>query len=407
MRYFTGDESGLVKSIVFPLPVEEKKVKKQKPDTEKDEEKQKDVPKLQINIFGKVNKDEGVEKLAWCNVDDQKQLVVARKNGKIQFMSPEDGEIIKELVDENVCVGPKKEGSFIGLSVQDGMLFTASSNGQISWTDITSDASTTTVIASLGKDLTCARVHPKLGHILAVGGKERELTLYDMKVLSGKAESEDTSTVNSANNTTKYKKQKNSEKGQIFQAKNVKNDYLDLRVPVWITDLQFIDSEATRIAIGTHYHQIRVYDIMAARRPVLDVEVGKTPIKRISVGSNDEQIIYADTTNNLGAVEVKNGKVVAQYKGLTGAATAVCTTTIKEQGNEKVVVSVSLDRFLRVHETSTIHRKLINKAYLKQRLTAVLVDEDYEIEKPPTEEQEDDELWNNMSVASNKRKNRS
>lgn len=174
--------------------------------------------------------------------------------------------------------------------------------------------------------------------------------------------------------------------------------------------------------------QIRVYDIMAARRPVLDVEVGKTPIKRISVGSNDEQIIYADTTNNLGAVEVKNGKVVAQYKGicvakmnyacrflsnlwhltgLTGAATAVCTTTIKEQGNEKVVVSVSLDRFLRVHETSTIHRKLINKAYLKQRLTAVLVDEDYEIEKPPTEEQEDDELWNNMSVASNKRKNRS
>jgi hypothetical protein len=101
------------------------------------------------------------------------------------------------------------------------MLFTASSNGQISWTDITSDASTTTVIASLGKDLTCARVHPKLGHILAVGGKERELTLYDMKVLSGKADSDDTSTVNSANNTTKYKKQKDSEKGQIFQAKNV------------------------------------------------------------------------------------------------------------------------------------------------------------------------------------------
>lgn len=61
-------------AIVFPLPVEEKKVKKQKPDTEKDEEKQKDVPKLQINIFGKVNKDEGVEKLAWCNVDDQKQV---------------------------------------------------------------------------------------------------------------------------------------------------------------------------------------------------------------------------------------------------------------------------------------------------------------------------------------------
>jgi ribosome biogenesis protein NSA1 len=63
-------------------------------------------------------------------------------------------------------------------------------------------------------------------------------------------------------------------------------------------------------------NQIRVYDTKAARRPVLDVEIGKTPIKRISVGINDDQILYADTTNHLGAVEVKAGKVVAQYKGI-------------------------------------------------------------------------------------------
>jgi len=48
------------------------------------------------------------------------QLIVARKNGKIQFMSPEDGSIIKEIVDENIGVGPKKEGTFIGLSFKDG-----------------------------------------------------------------------------------------------------------------------------------------------------------------------------------------------------------------------------------------------------------------------------------------------
>jgi len=283
------------------------------------------------------------------------------------------------------------------------MLFTASSNGQISWTDITSEAKTTTVTASLGKDLTCAKIHPEQSHIVAVGGKERELTLYDMNVLSGKAvEPAASASVGSAK-TTKYKQQKESENGQIFQAKNVKNDFLDLRVPVWITDLEFLNVEATRIAIGTHYHQIRVYDITAGRRPVLDVQVGKTPIKRLCLGINEEQIIYADTTNNLGAVE--NGKVIAQYKGLTGAATAFCTATQKHD-NEKLLVSVSLDRFLRVHETSSIHRKLIGKAYVKQRLTAVLVDEDFELEKPASEEQNDDELWNSMSIASSKRKNR-
>lgn len=84
---------------------------------------------------------------------------------------------------------------------------------------------------------------------------------------------------------------------------------------MWITDLQFVNAEATRIAISTHHHQIRVYDIKAARRPVLDVEVGKTPIKRMSVGVTPDQVLYADTTNDFGAVELKHGKVAAQYKG--------------------------------------------------------------------------------------------
>lgn len=102
------------------------------------------------------------------------------------------------------------------------LLFTASSNGQICWTDLKTDTKTTTVITTLGKDLTCARLHPQLGHILAVGGKERELTLYDMNVLSGKSDSITGIETSSTNNTTKYKKQKENEKGQIFQAKNVR-----------------------------------------------------------------------------------------------------------------------------------------------------------------------------------------
>lgn len=31
---------------------------------------------------------------------------------------------------------------------------------------------------------------------------------------------------------------------------------LDLRVPVWIEDLQFLNEEGTRIATATHYHQV-------------------------------------------------------------------------------------------------------------------------------------------------------
>jgi hypothetical protein len=62
-------------AIVFPAPVDEKRVKKQKSTEENDEEKSKEVPKLQINVFGKVNKDEGIEKMTWAIVDEQKQVL--------------------------------------------------------------------------------------------------------------------------------------------------------------------------------------------------------------------------------------------------------------------------------------------------------------------------------------------
>lgn len=44
------------------------------------------------------------------------QLLVARKNGKIQFMNPETGHIQKEFT--NLFVGPKPEqGKFVGLFI--------------------------------------------------------------------------------------------------------------------------------------------------------------------------------------------------------------------------------------------------------------------------------------------------
>lgn len=59
-------------AIVFPLPVVEKKVKKQKSQADNDEEKPKEGPKTQIKVFGTVNKEEAVEKMVWATVNDEK-----------------------------------------------------------------------------------------------------------------------------------------------------------------------------------------------------------------------------------------------------------------------------------------------------------------------------------------------
>ena len=43
----------------------------------------------------------------------------------------------------------------------------------------------------------------------------------------------------------------------VWRAKNVKNDFLDMRVPVWITDLQFLnDDDVSKLVTGTRHYQV-------------------------------------------------------------------------------------------------------------------------------------------------------
>src|SRR6185437_3461088 len=53
----------------------------------------------------------------------------------------------------------------------------------------------------------------------------------------------------------------------IWQAKNVRNDSLGLRVPVWVTDVKTLPDG--RLLSGTAAGRVRVYDARAARRPIM------------------------------------------------------------------------------------------------------------------------------------------
>ncbi|KAI9277392.1 WD40-repeat-containing domain protein [Sporodiniella umbellata] len=333
-------------------------------------------------IFGKVDKSLAVQKLIWTIFKDQKVLLVARSNGSIQFISPEDGTVLKEIKH-------KLEGRFVGLFVYQDHVCACTSSGDLSYTPF--DSKETHTIAQLGSDLEIMRSHPVHTHLFAIGGKNKDLTVYDLKKVT-----------------------KDLKKGLIFQAKNVKNDFLDLQQPVWIQDLQFMNQEGTLIAVATHHHQFRMYNTKGGRRPTLNIEIGKHPIKVMSVGKDFDQVLFADTMGVVGTIDIATGKRGAQYKGFTGACTDLVVVPQPAFGKtatkEPVVVSTSLDRFLRVHETETIYRKLNEKSYLKQRLTCVLVDEDFEYpmpEKPKPAEEDDEELWESMELVKERKRKRS
>jgi ribosome biogenesis protein NSA1 len=52
-----------------------------------------------------------------------------------------------------------------------------------------------------------------------------------------------------------------------------------LRQKIWIRDLQYLHKHsAEQIVVGTSYHQLRLYDTKAQRRPLFNAEIGEDPI---------------------------------------------------------------------------------------------------------------------------------
>ncbi|KAG2223007.1 hypothetical protein INT45_012306 [Circinella minor] len=395
MRVITGDEAGLVKSVVFPPKVEEPKQRSKKVKQE-EEEKKKNEPTMILNKFGTIDKNEGVQKLCFGELDGKRHIVVARKSGKIQYLDIETGQIEREYQDENI----NKDSKFVGLHATEKYLITCTTSGHISYTLLSSYKKdtinkTTCISSTLGANLFVMRVHPTRPHLFATGGNENDLKVYDAEVLM---------------------KEEDEKKALVFQAKNVKNDMLDLRVKVWIHDLHFLNEEGTRIVTATHYHQIRVYDTKKQRRPISDFDIGKNPLLTLHIGVDFDHVIYTDTMSTVATVDLRKGTVGSHYKGFTGAVSDVAVTpqpsfTAVNDNDKKtkpLLTSVSLDRFLRVHEMSTQFRRIEQKVYLKQRMTAVLIDETFEFPKDEEKEEEDQEendMWDAMeTVAENNNK---
>ena len=204
----------------------------------------------------------------------------------------------------------------------------------------------------------------------------------------------------------------------IFTAKNVRNDWLNLRVPVWVTKIQFL-GDSHRVVTGNGGNQVRVYDPKSPqRRPVVDVNFLSHPITALSVCPlREEQVVVGNTLGDMGLVDVRKGKVVQLYKGFSGGI-----TDLQCHPAAPVVVSCSVDRYVRVHSLDS--KAMEDKFYLKSRLNCLILSDQW----TPDEEQQagitektpgrkevqergdsddenegsDDAMWDNLDVVSTK-----
>lgn len=195
--------------------------------------------------------------------------------------------------------------------------------------------------------------------LVAMGGKDRETVIWDTN--QGK---------------------------QIWKAKNLPPDPQTLLQPqVWPTAATFLNAQT--LAVGTAYHQIRIYDIRlpSQRRPIsytpFDESLFAHRITALCPHSNSATTVFVgDSAGFLSELDTRmlrggailrqssNRAIVGRFVGPSGSIRQIKT-------GHGTLGCVGLDRMLRIFDLKS--RRQIHEIYLKQRVNCLLMSNTEEV----------------------------
>lgn len=188
----------------------------------------------------------------------------------------------------------------------------------------------------------------------------------------------------------------------VWEAKNVKNDRLDMRVPVWPVALRFFEPtpkespgyDSSRpnfqFVIITKWSHLGIYktqhgkrplkyiDLLPDREPLLQLEI-IDPNKDSSKFTSEKNYLSNDLTKfEFVTTDTKrevmkfnqNGQLLGKYgRGdITGAATHISIH------HQKYLLEGGLDRYLRVFNVED--RTIVNKIYVGANMNKIIIVED-------------------------------
>lgn len=228
-----------------------------------------------------------------------------------------------------------ESGPVVGLAKYNGKLITGLANGSIQIG--TSKAATTLNSGdSMGRMKQCKTNR----NLIACGGKERQNNLKVWNLDTNEC---------------------------IFRTKNVPNDSLQLEVPIWDTDIGFVDSNC--LTTCSRFGYIRVYDMRKQRRPIFNYTNEREQIGYSCLATHGDNVFVGTTTGMAYAFDLRQMKhVLHTYKGFSGSLSCIgCDNT------GKYLYTSSLDRFVRIHHAEST--ALQYQCYVKSKATRILLRE--------------------------------
>jgi len=177
---------------------------------------------------------------------------------------------------------------------------------------------------------------------IIVGGKENDLKIYDY-----------------------------ASQNIVWEAENVPNDNLDLRVPIYLTAIDLLRAPSDSVSTGAHvttgtgYKQVRLYDTQAQKSPVHSFDIGDYRVTAMRSINSGQQVYVADTAGGLSLWDLRTYRKVQTLKGCVGSI-----RDIQLSEDQSTLLCVGLDRYLHVYGTDK--NKLREKVYVKSRLNCCL-----------------------------------
>lgn len=175
---------------------------------------------------------------------------------------------------------------------------------------------------------------------------------------------------------------------QLFTAKNVPPTELQLEVPVWESDISFIDEQS--LATCSRHGYLRLYDTRSQRRPVAGfTSTDRDQFSFTSMVTHGMNAFVGLTMGGIQCYDLRSLKRPNHvYKGATGSVSDLCLVG-------DYLVSSSLDRFVRIHSTKT--NALLYQSYAQSRVERILCDD---IPKDKNgKEAEIDQILNELPVS--------
>ncbi|KAJ3485694.1 hypothetical protein NLI96_g4784 [Meripilus lineatus] len=387
--YIVGDDLGAIKRVTYTR----KDNSTWQPDT--------------TSLSRGSSKLHAIQKLTIFKQDSETLLAVARANGEASVSSFTDERI--ELVAEWKETRLKDGQEFVGLAAGSRGIYSCTSNGALRLTKPGDDGNFASELASLPMRLSEWRLSSN-EEVFAYAGDEVELSVWNSETAFSTNPGEIPTSDASA------KKRKRGDQllpGEIWRAKNLPNDSLNLRQPVRNSALAFLQPSSTssqhHILVGTQLGDVRRYDTRAARRPVANwVGIAKAGgVGVVEKGCSENEAFVSDKGCNLFALDLRNGKVSFSYKGLSGAISSVAPSP-------SFLATASQDRFLRLHSTFPPPKQpadqqenkgqVLDKLYMKVAPTVVVLEQ---AEEPletthaslEGDGDQDDDVWDKMEDA--------